>query len=266
MGTEKSTGGLFLPHSDGSQPLTEALVRKNGYSMPYHSPSYAPPPNAFLDRPALTVTYRTDIDLVRQIVPEPLVVKDPLVSLTFLYMVAPGIGDYYEFSQSIPCFLGDEAVVFRPLMATDNVTAILAGREILGLPKKYGRPRLEQIKSSYVGTLEIDGTLVAGASMAYKFKEMDTQQAQKELAVPTVVLKMIPDIDGSIRIAELVRFTYSVTLKGAWTGPGSVDLFHHAAAPLAALPVRDVVSVTHTYSDSWIEDATVVHDYTKKVS
>jgi hypothetical protein len=79
------------------------------------------------------------------VVPEPLVIKDPLVSLAFLYMVAPGIGDYYEFSQIISCFLGDEAVAFRPLMVAENVTAIWAGREILGLPKKYGRPRIEQI-------------------------------------------------------------------------------------------------------------------------
>jgi acetoacetate decarboxylase len=169
----------------------------------------------------LSVTYRTDLELAQAIVPEPLVIRDPLVSLAFLYMVAPGIGDYYEFSQSISCFLGDEAVAFRPLMVAENVTAILAGREILGLPKKYGHPRLEQVGSSYVGKLEYDGTLVASASMAYKFKELDPQQAKKSLAVPTVVLKIIPDVDGTIRIAELVRFEYSVTVKGAWTGPGA---------------------------------------------
>jgi acetoacetate decarboxylase len=63
--------------------------------------------------------------------------------------------------------------------------------------------------------------------MAYKFKELDPQQAKKSLAVTTAVLKIIPDVDGTICIAELVRFEYSVTVKGAWTGPGSVDLFHH---------------------------------------
>ena len=264
MTIAEATGGVFQIDAGAVQPLTPAKVRENGYAMPYHSPSYARPPFGFLDRPALSVTYRTDLELAQAVVPEPLVIKDPLVSLAFLYMVAPGIGDYYEFSQSISCFLGDEAVAFRPLMVAENVTAILAGREILGLPKKYGRPRLEQIKSSYVGTLEYDGTLVASASMAYKFKEMDPQQARKALTVPTVVLKIIPDPDGTIRIAELVRFEYSVTVKGAWIGPGSVTLFHHAAVPLAALPVREIVSVSHTYSDSWIEDTKIVYDYMKE--
>jgi acetoacetate decarboxylase len=53
-------------------------------------------------------------------------------------------------------------------------------------------------------------------------------------------------------------------VKGAWTGPGSVNLFHHAAVPLAALPVREIVSVSHTYSDSWIEDTKIVYDYMKE--
>lgn len=263
MTNEKTTGGIFNPDSGPVQRLTAALVRQKGHAMPFHSPSYVYP-NAFLNRPALSVTYRTDLELAQAIVPEPLVVKDPLVSLAFLYMEAPGIGDYYEFSQSISCFLGEEAVAFRPLMVAENVTAILGGREILGLPKKYGRPHLTQTGSSYVGTLEYDGTLVASASMPYKFKEVDQHVAEKLLKVPSVVLKIIPDVDGGIRIAELVRFEYAVTVKGAWTGPGSLDMFHNTAVPLAALPVREMVSVLHTHSDSWIKAGKVVHDYMKE--
>jgi len=32
----------------------------------------------------LSVTYRTDLELAQAVVPEPLVIKDPLVSLAFL--------------------------------------------------------------------------------------------------------------------------------------------------------------------------------------
>jgi AraC-like DNA-binding protein len=109
MTIERATGGTFNLDSRGAQPLTAALVRQHGYAMPFHSLPYIRP-NAFLNRPALSITYRTDLELGRAIVPEPLVIKDPLVSLAFLYMEAPRIGDYYEFSQSISCFLGNEAV------------------------------------------------------------------------------------------------------------------------------------------------------------
>ena len=84
MTIAEATGGVFQIDAGAVQPLTPAKVRENGYAMPYHSPSYARPPFGFLDRPALSVTYRTDLELAQAVVPEPLVIKDPLVSLAFL--------------------------------------------------------------------------------------------------------------------------------------------------------------------------------------
>lgn len=261
----RSSGGLYLPNSAAGTPWTPESVRQKAYAMPVVSPGYPQPPSWFLDRPSLTITYRTDIELARAMVPEPLMVKDPLVSLSFLWMVAPGIGDYYEFAQSIACFLGDEAVSFRPLMVAENVTAIMLGREVWGLPKKYGHPRVGQNNESYVGTLEYDGTLVARASMAYKYQEVDLAQAAVAMRTPGVVLKVIPDVDGkTARIAELVRFEYStVELKEAWTGAASLELFDHEAVPIAALPVREIVSVRHTLGNFMLAPGKVVHDYLK---
>lgn len=69
-------------------------------------------------------------------------------------------------------------------------------------------------------------------------------------------------MDGKPRILELVRFEYQdVVIKGAWTGPGTLDLFPHALAPLAELPVREIVSVAHTVSDVTLPFGEVVHDY-----
>lgn len=263
--SSRSSGGLYLPNSAAGTPWTPESVRQKAYAMPVVSPAYPQPPSWFLERPSLTITYRTDIELARAMVPEPLMVKDPLVSLSFLWMVAPGIGDYYEFAQSIACFLGDEAVSFRPLMVAENVTAIMLGREVWGLPKKYGHPRVGQNNESYVGTLEYDGTLVARASMAYKYQEVDLAQAAAAMRTPGVVLKVIPDVDGkTARIAELVRFEYStVKLKEAWTGAASLELFDHEAVPIAALPVREIVSVRHTLGNFMLAPGKVVHDYLK---
>lgn len=261
-----ATGGIFLPDSIAGTPLTPEGVRQKAFAMPLHAPAYVQPPSAFLDRPSLTISYRTDMQLARALVPEPLVIKDPIVSLSFLSMVAPGIGDYYEFAQSISCFLGDEAVSFRPLMVAENVTAIMLGREVWGLPKKFGHPRVGQNNESYVGTLEYDGAVVARASMAYKAKKVDLAEATKAMRVPGVVLKIIPDVDGKTpRIAELVRFEYStVDLKEAWTGAASLDLFNHEAVPIAALPIREIVSVRHTLGNYLLEPGKVVHDYLKR--
>jgi acetoacetate decarboxylase len=65
-----------------------------------------------------------------------------------------------------------------------------------------------------------------------------------------------------VRICELVRyFCEDITIKGAWEGPCSLDLLHHALAPVAALPVREIVSGVHILSDLTLGLGTVVYDY-----
>jgi acetoacetate decarboxylase len=190
------------------------------------------------------------------------VIEEPIVSLAFLFMVAPGLGDYYEISQSVPVSLNGETLSFRPSMYAGNVTAILDGREIWGLPKKFGLPMLSLQNDTLVSTLEYSGTLVARATMGYKYREMDPAAARRSLSVPAVVLKIIPHVDGKPRILELVRIDYQdLVIKGAWTGPGTLELFHHALAPLAELPVREIVSVTHTICDVTLPYGRVIHDY-----
>ena len=57
---------------------------------------------------------------------------------------------------------------------------------------------------------------------------------------------LIPHVDGSARICELVRyFLEDVTVKGAWSGPAALELAQHALAPVPRLPVLAVLSGTH---------------------
>ena len=52
-----------------------------------------------------------------------------------------------------------------------------------------------------------------------------------------------------------------VTLKGAWAGPGAIQLFEHAMCDVARLPVREVVSATHYVTDLTLGLGEVVFDY-----
>jgi acetoacetate decarboxylase len=55
-----------------------------------------------------------------------------------------------------------------------------------------------------------------------------------------------------------------VTVHGAWAGPAALQLFHHALAPVADLPVLEVLSGTHILCDLTLNLGTVVHDYLAK--
>ena len=75
-------------------------------------------------------------------------------------------------------------------------------------------------------------------------------------------MKIIPHVDGSPRICELVEYYLEdVTVKGAWTGPAALTLAPHALAPVAELPVLEVVSAMHMICDLTLGLGKVAYDY-----
>jgi acetoacetate decarboxylase len=55
-----------------------------------------------------------------------------------------------------------------------------------------------------------------------------------------------------------------IDLKGAWTGPGALDLHAHALAPVAELPVLEILSATHIIADLTLGLGKVIYDYLPK--
>ena len=75
-------------------------------------------------------------------------------------------------------------------------------------------------------------------------------------------MKIIPHVDGTPRICELVEYYLEdITIKGAWTAPAALDLRPHALAPVAELPILEVLSGIHIIADLTLGLGKVVHDY-----
>jgi acetoacetate decarboxylase len=91
---------------------------------------------------------------------------------------------------------------------------------------------------------------------------MDIASVKAALSAPNYLLKIIPHVDGTARICELVEyFMESIEVKGAWTGPAALSLTPHALAPVAEFPVLEVVAATHIVADLTPGLGKVVHDY-----
>src|SRR5258708_34563212 len=76
------------------------------------------------------------------------------------------------------------------------------------------------------------------------------------------MLKILPSYTKRPRICELVRTEITnISVKGAWRGPARLQLFEHVLAPLADLPVREIISATHILTDLTLSPATVIYDY-----
>jgi acetoacetate decarboxylase len=238
-------------------------VRERAFAMPLTQPAYPPGPYRFYDREFLIITYRTDREKLRALVPEPLQVVSDLVKFEFIRMPdSTGFGDYTEAGQVIPVTFEGRQGNYTLCMFLNNHPPIAGGRELWGFPKKLAGPSLRPETDTLVGTLDYGPVRVATGTMGYKYKEADAVATSRELAAPNFLLKIIPHVDGSPRICELVEYHLEdIDLKGVWTGPGALELNAHALAPVAELPVLEIVSTTHLVADLTLGLGTVVHDY-----
>jgi len=238
-------------------------VKRNAFAMPLTSPAFPIGPYRFVDREFLIVTYRSDIDALRQVVPEPLLVSEPIVKYEFIRMPdSTGFGDYTESGQVIPVTFEGTRGGYVHSMYLNDEAPIAGGRELWGFPKKLAAPSMTVEKDTLLGTLDYGSVRVATATMGYKHHAIDPAPVLAGLLGPNYLLKIIPHVDGSARICELVRyFLEDVTIKGAWSGPAALELFHHALAPVARLPVLEVISGMHIVTDMTLGLGSVVHDY-----
>jgi len=238
-------------------------VRKSAFSMPLTSPSYPRGPYRFVNREFLIITYRTDPDALRAVVPEPLQIDKPIVKFEFIRMPdSTGFGDYTESGQVIPVTFKGESGGYVHAMYLNDDAPIAGGRELWGFPKKLASPALSIEKDTLLGTLDCGPVRIATATMGYKHHALDLKPVHEALTAPGFLLKVIPHVDGTPRICELVRYQLEdVVVKGAWTGPAALELAHHALAPVALLPVLEILSGTHIISDLTLGLGNVAFDY-----
>lgn len=244
-------------------------------SMPIASVSYPRGPYRFIDREYMIISYESDPEAIRAQVPEPLV---PDGSNTVLYEFikmpdSSGFGSYTESGIVIPCLYEGKPVNFTSQMYLDIEPPISGGREIWGFPKKLANPSLKVAMDTLTGRLEYAGELVAMGTMAYKHENIicehtgdglacDTTELIKKLSKTQVNLKLIPHVDGSLAIAQLVAYELQdITIKGAWQSPARLHLIPHVNAPVADLPVKSVGDGLHFVGDITLPYGRVLFDY-----
>ena len=172
-----------------------------------------------------------------------------------------GFGDYTETGQVIPVSFEGRKGGYCHCMFLDDEAPIAAGREIWGFPKELASPRLRTETDTVVGTLDYGPVRVVTATMGYKHRAAEWRTSAS-LAAPNFLLKIMPHVDGSVRICELVEYHLEdVQLKGAWTGPAAIALTSHALAPVAELPVLEIVAAHHIICDLTLGLGKVVYDY-----
>ena len=111
---------------------------------------------------------------------------------------------------------------------------------------------------------------VAAAAVARRLQRHDvggrkacsSDSIIEKMSATQVNLKLIPHVDGTPAIAQLVAYELTdIQVHGAWSGLARLHLVPHVNAPVADLPVRSVVGGLHFIADLTLPYGRVIHDY-----
>lgn len=237
-----------------------------GMAVPRWIVTYPNGPYRFINREFFTISYETDMNLLRKIVPSVLEIPEPIVNFEFIRMPdSTGFGDYTESGVVVPVRYNGEDGTFTLAMFLDCEAPIAGGREIWGFPKKLAKPKLSVVEDVLMGRLEYGNIHIATATMGYKYQTEDTKKILKGLQKPIFLLKNIPDVTGKPLVNQLTKtYLQDITVKGAWQGPGNLELRPHALAPLADLCIERIISATHFITDLTLPYGEVVEDFLNK--
>ncbi len=242
---------------------TRSIINEFGMPVPRWLITYPAGPYRFVDREYLIINYETDPEMLKLILPPVLELVEPIVKYEFIRMPdSTGFGDYTESGQVVPVRYKGEEGTFTISMYLDCLAPIAGGREIWGFPKKIAKPRLFVEEDTLVGILNYGSINIATATMGYKYRNANLDAVAKSITKPVFLLKNVPGVDGKPQINQLTKtYLKDVNLKGAWTGPCSLELHPHALAPISELPIRKIVSCVHFIADLTLPYGEVVEDF-----
>ena len=238
-------------------------IRFEGTHLSSTMPSYAMPPFTYKNNQMLSITFKTSPDVLRALVPEPLVVNpDSLMTIYVgtLNIVDPEQISDYEAGILIPASYGDNEGSYMPILYLDKALPITIGREVWGFPKFQADFGLEVVTgvvhASVVkeGTTLIDATLHVGESVP--------PTASPPASV--FLLKSIPSAEGS-SMYDVKQLTSAVLRDGLDSevrpGEATLRLGSTASDPLGMVSVLEVVRGVYTVGGFVLDYGEVVHDY-----
>ena len=247
---------------------TKKDILEGGFSTPLDAPLIPKFPFTFRNMNIFTMVYRTDVDAIKSLLPEPLVPTGDEVMIHFYQMNDTSwLGPYDEVNVMVGAELPGQAVgAYSPYLFLSSEVGVAHGRELHGQPKKLGAPRLEFRNDLIVGTLERNGIDVVTGTMPYKQKEADVSELSEIFPFATNInLKAIDHIDGTPAIRQLTSRSLSdVKVSECWRGPCTVELRPNAQAPVHRLPVREMLDGFFWNTEFTLVPGVVLLDYLKE--
>lgn len=247
---------------------TRADIVKGGFSTPLDAPTIPRFPFTFRNINILTLVYRSDMDVMRALLPQPLVPTGEEVMIHIYQMNdTEWLGPYNEANVMFGAELPGVALgSYSPYLFLSSEVGVSHGREIHGQPKKLANPRIAFRGDLIVGSLERNGIDIVTGTMPYKQERAEISELSDIFPFATNInLKAVDHIDGTPAIRQLTSRSLSdVKVSECWRGPGTVELRPNAQAPVHRLPVREMLDGFFWAAEFTLVPGKVLLDYLKE--
>jgi acetoacetate decarboxylase len=209
--------------------LTRAQL---GFSMPPYAPLFPKPPYFYKNATLMIFKYITD-ESVARMVPDVVELTDPpSAGLVFASYPSSNLGPYDEVVLFVDVVFKGQPFQFGAFLYVTTDSAMAAGREMGGYPKKIARieflpgPDLTAVMERPSGLRICTGTMrpedrqFPTATPA----ESPSPTASKILSYLTLRLIPSPQLNQPPTVVELLETHWKIDCTEMWTGPGSCQL------------------------------------------
>ena len=227
---------------------------------------YPMPPLTYENNRMLGIIIRTSQDVLRELVPEPLVANPDgqmIIYISDLHVVSPARVGYFEAGIMIPASDGREEGVYMPVLYLDKALPIVIGREVWGYPKFQADLSLKEEAGVVHGRVISEGTTLIDAELRLG------DPIPPPLPSPGTffLMKRVPSVTGPT-LFDVKQLTTAVLRdeiqQEVHPGIATLRLGSTASDPLERIPVLDVVQGVYFTGGFVLDYGRMVHDYLAK--
>lgn len=237
--------------------LTKA---KFGVTMPVTAAAYVHKPPYWRGTSWYTFEYETDPEIGAQIVPEALTLVEPATArLIFAEYEWSTGGPYLEILQTIDVEYRGERCAFFTQLGVSESTALMAGREGYGFPKKMGRVSFVQHEDLVGMYYERPQGLRLATGVFRALRPVEPLPGSSILTGITLRVIASPHPSELFSVTELVRTELEIRPKEIWIGEGNCAYSGLSDLdPWHQLPVKRSIGCNLMKLDINLKDAAVI--------
>jgi acetoacetate decarboxylase len=199
-----------------------------GFSMPPYAPLFPKPPYFYNNATLMIFKYVTDATVARMVPDAVELPNPPTAGLVFASYPASNLGPYDEVVLFIDVIFKGLPFQFGAFLYVTTDSAMAAGREMGGYPKKIAR--IEHLAGpDRTAVMERPaGLQICSGTMRPEVRMVPDPNQKTAVAAPPLVLNYLtlrlipsPEINQPPSLLELLETHWTIDLKEVWTGPGS---------------------------------------------